>query len=163
MSTLEWLEALSYVVTIVGLPLAIVVFIMEQRKERQNDDEEVYLKLSDSYTKFLQLCLQHADLGLMSRDRTPADLSPEQIERRNILFEILVSLFEQAYLLVYEVDMGTQTARLWQTWEDYMRAWCLRADFRELLPALLEGEDPDFCRHILAISREEAGKQPGKV
>ncbi len=31
-----WLEGLSYVVTVVGLPLAIVVFLVEQRRERAN-------------------------------------------------------------------------------------------------------------------------------
>ena len=35
-SPLEWLEALSYLVTIVGLPFAIGVFLFEQREERQN-------------------------------------------------------------------------------------------------------------------------------
>ena len=61
-----------------------------------------------------------------------------------MLFEILVSIFERAYILVYEERMGRQSARLWSTWEDYMRAWCRRGDFREVLPQLLEGEDPDF-------------------
>ena len=32
MTTLEWLEALSYVVTIIGLPFAIIVFLQERRK-----------------------------------------------------------------------------------------------------------------------------------
>ena len=32
--TLQWLEALSYIVTIVGLPLAIVVFVLDRRRER---------------------------------------------------------------------------------------------------------------------------------
>lgn len=47
MTVLETWEFLSYVVTVVGLPFAIVVFMFEQRKERQNEDEEVYQRLSD--------------------------------------------------------------------------------------------------------------------
>lgn len=34
MSVMEWLEAASYFVTIVGLPLAIAVFVHERRRER---------------------------------------------------------------------------------------------------------------------------------
>jgi hypothetical protein len=45
MDTLQWLEALSYLVTIVGLPLAIVVFILARRRDRQNDEEEIFLRL----------------------------------------------------------------------------------------------------------------------
>jgi hypothetical protein len=164
MSALEWLEAASYVVTIIGLPLAIAVFLHEQRKERQNDDEELYLQLANEYERFLRLCLENADLRLTTSDpdtRTP--LSPEQAERRDVLFEILISLFERAYILVYEESMNRQTARLWQTWEDYMRAWVRRIDFRERLPVLLEGEDPDFVAHIrrLAEAKEPGVSGPG--
>ena len=42
MQSLETLELLSYLVTIVGFPLAIFVFIYEQRRERENEEESVY-------------------------------------------------------------------------------------------------------------------------
>jgi len=149
---LEWLEALSYVVTIIGLPFAIWIFIAEQRKERLNDDEELYLQLSNDYDKFLKLVLDNADLKLLTNKGRLLELTAEQRERRDILFEILIALFERAYILVYEDDMKGQTARLWQTWEDYMIDWCSREDFRERLPDLLKGEDPDFQRHILNLA-----------
>ena len=156
MTTLEWLEALSYVVTIIGLPFAIVVFVQERRKERQNDDEELYLQLSDEYAKFLRLVLDHADLHLITRSQPASPFTSEQIERRNVLFELLISIFERAYILVYDERMGRQASRLWQTWADYIREWCRRPDFRELLPSLLQGEDPDFQSYIQKIATEEA-------
>lgn len=156
MTTLEWLEAFSYVVTIVGLPFAIVVFLQERRKERQNDDEELYLQLSDEYAKFLRLMLEHADLHLITRSHPATPFTSEQIERRNVLFELLISIFERAYILVYDERMGRHASRLWQTWADYIRDWCRRPDFRELLPVLLQGEDPDFQSYIRKIANEEA-------
>ncbi len=159
MTTMEWLEALSYAVTIIGLPLAIYVFFREQQKERQNDDEEVYLQLSDDYAKFLRLVIENADLRLITQLRPDQPLTPEQIERRNILFELLIAIFERAYILVYEDRMSRQAARLWQTWVDYMREWCARPDFRELLPELLQGEDPEFQAYIQTIAKEEAGSR----
>jgi hypothetical protein len=155
----EWWEIASYVVTVIGLPLAIWVFIAEQRKERQNDDDEVYQRLSAEYTEFLKLVLENADLRLMSTS-TAGPITDEQRERRWVLFSILISLFERAYLLVYEEDLGAQNRRLWQSWEDYMREWLRRADFREALPRLLEGEDPDFAAHIGKLAAEEAAR-PG--
>lgn len=155
MTPLEMLEALSYVVTIIGLPFAIVVFIKEQRKERQNDDEERYLQLSDEYSKFLRLVLDNADLHLMTQTEPERPFNSDQIERRNILFEVLIAIFERAYILVYEDQMSRQATRLWQTWADYMREWCRRPDFRELLPVLLQGEDPEFQAYILKIAAEE--------
>ena len=36
LTLLQWMEGASYVVTIVGLPFAILVFLHEQHRERQN-------------------------------------------------------------------------------------------------------------------------------
>lgn len=161
MTWMEWLEAGSYIMTIVALPFAIVVFIHEQRKERVKEDEEIYQRLADEYSEFLQLVLQHPDLRLMGEPQQAINLSDEQIERRNILFDILVSLFERAFILVYEVGMDRQAARLWQSWEDWMRAWCRRADFRSQLPSLLLGEDADFSAYIGRIASEEGAPLVG--
>lgn len=156
MTLLEQLEALSYIVTIVGLPMAIFVYLRDQRKERKNEEEEVYVRLSDQYAAFLQLVLANADLQLSTRETLATPPTPEQQERRRVLFEILVSLFERAYILVYEEHMDKEELRLWASWEDYMREWCARRDFREALPALLRGEDPDFAAYIQKIADEES-------
>jgi hypothetical protein len=157
----EGWELASFVVTVFGLPLAIIVFLWEQRRERQNDEEQLYQRLSDDYADFLKLVLEHADLRLMHGPDTDEALTAEQCERKEVLFEILVALFERAYILVYEEKMSRQTARLWASWEDYMRSWCARADFRARLPDLLAGEDPDFVACLKKIACEMAS-QPGK-
>jgi len=155
MTLLETLELASYVVTVVGFPFAIGVFIAEQRKERQNEEEESFQSLSNSYTDFLRLVLEHPDLRLRSVDATP-DLTAEQHERMLVLFDILISLFERAYILLYEDPMPLHRERQWHSWDDYMREWCRRADFRARLPELLGGEDPGFVDYIERIAREEA-------
>jgi hypothetical protein len=153
-------EVLSYVVTVVGLPLAILVFLYEQRKERDNEEEEVYQLLADNYQDFLKVALDNPDLRLFSAEAAHT-LSVEQRERRLILLSMLVSLFERAYLLLHEDTMSSKQARRWGSWEDYMREWCRRADFREALPALLTGEDPDFAKYITQL--KEAEKSAGSV
>lgn len=147
-------ELLSYMVTVVGLPFAIVVFIFEQRRERANEEEELYQRLSDEYAEFCKLIIDNADLRLRTQKKSPPTLSPEQEERRLLLFEMLVALFERAYILVYADKMNKQQRRLWQSWDDYMHDWCEHDDFRSQLPRLLTGEDEDFCRHILRVSAE---------
>ena len=130
MTWLQWAEALSYIVTVFGLPMAIVVFMYEQRHERQGEEEELYQRLSDEYTAFLKLVLANPDLQLLRKQARTEPLTDEQSERKFVIFNILVSLFERAYLLVYEEKMDKQTKRLWLSWEDYMREWCRRKDFR---------------------------------
>jgi hypothetical protein len=155
MSLLEILEMLSYLVTVVGLPLAIATYVLEQRKERRNEEEEIFQRLSDEYREFLKLVLDNADLHLLRREGVQKELTEEQKERRLAIFGILISLFERAYLLVYEEKMDKQTRRMWQSWEDYMREWVRRADFRDALPTLLEGEDEEFTLYINRLMNEE--------
>ena len=150
----DWMELASFVVTVVGLPFAIAVFIFEQRRERANEEEEIYLKLSDDYGRFMELVLQNADLKLRTTSRV-LELSEAQIDRRHALYTILVSLFERAYVLVYEEKMDRKQARMWASWEDFMREWCRREDFRLALPELLHGEDADFAAAISTIAAEE--------
>src|SRR5688572_22459022 len=152
----ETWELLSYVVTVIGLPFALLVFIYEQRKERRNEDEEIFQRLSDEYREFLKLVLDNADLQLLRRGGAPPVLTPEQQERRFVIFGILISLFERAYLLVYEHDLDKQARRLWRSWEDYMREWVRRADFRAALPELLQGEDEEFTDYIKQLAAAEA-------
>lgn len=151
MINLESWELLSYIVTVFGLPLAIFSFLWEQRKERENEEEAVYQLLSDAYTDFLKLVMTNPDIRLHSQ-RPTTDLNEEQLERKLVLFEILISLFERAYLLAYEDNMTGKQLRRWASWDDYMREWCHREDFQQMLPRLLQGEDPDFCAYIQKLT-----------
>jgi len=156
--TLETWELLSYVVTVVGLPLAIAVFLYEKRKERENEDEEVYQLLSDNYQDFQKVALANPDLRLFSSEET-VQLTKEQKERMLIIFDMLVSLFERAYLLMYDEKMTPEQLRRWHSWEDYMRDWCRRADFRAALLMLLEGEDPAFVAYLRELLRSNGASR----
>lgn len=147
---MEFWELASYVVTVIGLPFAVVVFFLDQRKERENEDEAIWLQLSDAYIDFLKVVLEHPDLQLRSKGATP-DLTEEQQVRMRIIFDMLVSLFERAYLLVYAPDMDAKQKRRWHSWEDYMLEWLEREDFYHLLPELMRGEDPDFVAYIMHL------------
>ena len=162
MTLMELLGVLSQLVTIIGLPLAIFIFVYEQRRERQNEEEEIYQLLSDGYNDFLKLALENPDLRLMSPTATP-DLTEEQQERTHAMFAILVSHFERAYLFAYEEEMSERKLRRWRSWEDFMREWCRREDFRLRLPQLLPGEDPEFARLLERIAREEEAAIAGTV
>jgi hypothetical protein len=155
---MNWLEALSYVVTILGFPAAIFVFLYEQRQRHANEESELHRNLSEEYDNFLRLVLDNADLLLLKRSVPPPDLTEEQLERKEVLFRMLVSLFEKAYIILYQDNMSGDAARRWLSWEDDMREWCQREDFRKALAGLLEGEDEAFSRHIKRIADKEAVK-----
>ena len=157
----DFWEAASFVVTVFGLPYAIFIFLHEQRRERDADDEEAYQLLQNAYNDFLKIVLANPDLKL--RTTAPnADLTDEQRERMLIIFEMLIALFERAYIVAYEPDLSGVALRRWNSWDDYMREWCRRDDFYALMPQLLRGEDPDFSAYIRRVAEEErAGGRGG--
>jgi hypothetical protein len=149
-------ETASFIVTVFGLPFAIFLFLYEQRKERDSEDEEAYQMLQNAYNDFLKIVLDNPDLQLRSAAMR-TDMSDEQRERMLIIFEMLIALFERAYIVSYEPDLKGVALRRWNSWDDYMREWGRREDFFYLLPQLLRGEDPDFAAYIRRVADEEHG------
>jgi hypothetical protein len=156
MDVKDLFELASYIVTVIGLPFAIAIFFYEQRKERENEEEEQYQHLSDAYNDFLKVVLAHADLQLRTHEPLP-NPSAEQRERMLVIFDMLISLFERAFLVAYKDDMDATERRRWNSWDDYMREWCRRDDFFNALPLLLRGEDPAFQAYIKRLAQEERG------
>jgi hypothetical protein len=155
----DYWETASFIVTACGLPFAIFLFLFEQRKERDAEDEEAYQLLQDAYNDFLKIVLDNPDLQLRSMTAR-TDMTPEQRERALIIFEMLIALFERAYIVSYQPDLRGVALRRWNSWDDYMREWCQREDFYYLLPQLLRGEDPDFAGYIRNLADQE---RPGKL
>jgi hypothetical protein len=152
----DFWEIASYVVTVIGLPLAIAVFLYEQRKERRNEEDEVYQLLSDAYNDFLKVVIDNPDLRLRS-NTVPPDRSPEQQERMLAIFDMLISLLERAYLTAWTPEMTAEQKRRWNSWEDFMREWIRRDDFYYRLPELLRGEDPEFAACLRRLAEQERG------
>ena len=149
-------ELWSFIVTTLGLPFGIGIFLWQQRKERENEDEEGYQLLSDAYNDFLKVVLAHPDLQLRSNEPLQ-NRSSEQNERMLVVFDMLISLFERAYLVAYKPTMSEEERRRWNSWDDYMREWCRRDDFYNAMPLLLRGEDPDFQAYIRRVATQERG------
>lgn len=156
MTWLEAFELASYIVTIVGLPFAVWVFMKQERAERENEEEEAYLLLATAYNDFLKVVLANADLQLRSKAGLDAPTA-EQRERMLVIYDMLISMFERAYLVAYKDEMTAQERRRWNSWDDYMREWCQRDDFFYALPQLLRGEDPGFQAYIQRVAQEERG------
>lgn len=146
-SFLELMELLSYVATVIGIPLAIVTFMAQERKERQSEQEEIYDQLMDHYDDIKEKLFEYPELD--QHDTALTD--PESFRRQRILYEMLISLFERAFILLHgETDPAYR--RMWNSWIDYIEYWTSRPNFREALPDMMRGEDPDFTAFIAKLT-----------
>ena len=140
---LDWFEFLSYVATVVGIPMALFVFMFEERKQRQAAQEEIYDKLMEHYSRIQEKLFEHPEL-----DQHDAPLPDAEAARRQyILYEMVVSLFERSFILLAG-ERDPAYRRMWNSWEDYIGEWTARPNFRAALPRLIKGEDPDFAAYL---------------
>ena len=77
MSIFSGSKFLSFVVTVIGLPFAILVFLWDQRRERQNEEEEIYQRLSDEYSGFLKLVLESSISQILQQKGPVVELTRE--------------------------------------------------------------------------------------
>ncbi len=144
---LQWMELLSYVATVIGIPMAMVIFVLQEKKERQNEQEEIYDKLMGHYTEIQEKLFEHPELDVHDKPHE----NPEDARRQYILYQMVVSLFERSYILIAsETDPAYQ--RMWNSWVDYIREWITHPNFRAALPRLMEGEDKEFVAYMAQLS-----------
>lgn len=153
-------ELLSYIVTVLGLPCAIFAIWREMRVERSNEakeieqrEDEIYVELSQQYSAFLEAVLNAPELDLMSNSPVQTSLSPAAQQKKFVYYEMLIALFERAYILLFEEGASGNTLRRWLSWEDYIKWWLKKPDFCTYIVDALEGEDPDFAAYILRLTK----------
>lgn len=146
-SFLEWMELLSYVATVVGIPFALWTFIVQEKKERQNEQEEIYDKLMAHYAEIQEKLFEYPELD----EHAHPLLDPEAARRQDILYEMLVSLFERSYILLSD-ETDPAYRRMWNSWLDYIQIWSARPNFRAALPGMMRGEDPYFTAFMAKLT-----------
>lgn len=150
MTVLQAVELLHHAVQIVGLPFAVFVFLRQQRQALRNEEAQLFQGLLDQYVAFSHLLVQNADLGILSRKGAGRPLTDEQEERRTVLFDALVTMFERAFVLLHPRSHRPEIGRLWAPWGRNMGEWLAREDFARSLPELLTGVDEEFRSYVLA-------------
>ena len=143
---------------VLGIPVgcwAVWSWVVEQRREARDRDQKLYLDLNEAYQLFLDRMLENPDIWT----ETKIGNNVERETRRRILYEKLIAVFEQAFLLLFFEDKPSEEIiRLQASWTDFMRFWATRDDFRQMLPILLEGEDPDFAAYLTGVCEGKSGR-----
>ncbi len=140
---IEVLALAATVITALSFPLALWAFVREAKMRRLERDVATYSDLSAEYREFLKLCIEHTDLHIYEYKSSAAEqLSEEQKVQKIIMLDILVSLFEGAFLK-YSTASTEVRKRQWTGWDSYVRDWCKREDFRVAWNTSLNMEEYD--------------------
>jgi hypothetical protein len=102
---LDYLDAASKIIVILGLPLAYFQYKRTKRKEKRDREYGTYNALDEKYLEFQKLCLEHPYLNIFDiPDKAPEELNEKHEKEELILFTMLFSIFERAYLLYSDQD-----------------------------------------------------------
>ncbi|MBD8872006.1 hypothetical protein [Rhodanobacter sp. DHB23] len=133
------------------IQFAIVAFaglgIYWQLKKANEDRENVtYDSLDTRFTRFLECCSKYPELEVYNPARNNWDeLCPQQYRRQLILYQILVSIMERAYILYSDthIAQSKMRERQWKGWNDYMKSYAKSPTFQHAWNVEAIGEDMD--------------------
>lgn len=61
----QYLEIATFIITILGVPFAIFMYLDEQKSQRAEREYGTYDALDDKYIELQQLCLQYPKLDIL--------------------------------------------------------------------------------------------------
>lgn len=143
-----WLEVLSYVSVILGIPIGL--FRMSRTAKREQLDREygTYNALDEKYLEFLGLCFDHPHLDIFElRDSAASELTPIQKKQELIAFSMLFSIMERAYLM-YSDQTSDIKKRQWSGWQNYLIDYCGRVNFRAAWQVCGDQFDTRFVNYV---------------
>jgi len=146
---LSYLDAISKIVIILGLPLAFIQYRVTKRKEKRDREYGTYNALDEKYLEFQNLCLQFPYLDVFDiPDKKPIDLSDEQKKEELILFTMLISIFERSYLL-YNDQRSSIKEKQWLGWDTYIKSFCKRSNFLSAWKISGQTFDKEFEQYMV--------------
>lgn len=148
-------ELTSYLVTIIGFPLAISVFYFERKQDHEDDKLKAFSESSDRYVDFLTLIINYPSFDLFPQAQAkPVDLTAEESNVESSLIAILIDMFEKAYVLYHD---GSECIhqKQWSGWQATISSYCGRQNFIREWSVIGEQFDKDFVNHINILMEDQ--------
>lgn len=126
----QYLEVTTFIITILGVPAAIIIYLKEQKSQRTEREYGTFDALDNKYIEIQQLCLDHPELDVFdSPFADPQKLSEEQKKQEEAILLIRISIFERAFLM-YQRATSQPKKDQWEGWELEIKEWLARINFR---------------------------------
>lgn len=143
-----YLEMTTYVITILGVPFALYMYIDEQKTQRAEREYGTYDALDDKYIELQQLCLQYSKLDIFDTPfENPNKLSEEEQKQEEAILLIRVSIFERAFLM-YQREANQAKKDQWDGWKIEIIEWLERKNFNEIWSIHKQYYDKQFVQYF---------------
>ena len=128
----QYLEIITFLITILGLPFALYIYINEQKAQRAEREYGTYDALDDKYIELQQLCIQYPKLDIFDTPFVnPNILTEEDQKQEEAILLIRISIFERAFLM-YQREAAKAKTNQWEGWEIDILEWLERKNFNDI-------------------------------
>lgn len=148
----EWFELLSYAATIIGIPLAILIYYNDKIKERKLREKEALFTSHSLYVDYLKICLENPELNIYNSLYSENKLSSEE-KKELIIFEILFTYLESTFLY-YEDQSDKVKRKRWDGWLNYIKDFSEQENFRKAWELTNGQWDEDFMKMMNSIIKK---------
>ncbi len=148
----EVLEIIANLATILGVPIAIIIFLREKRRDREENAIRAFETVDDKYSDFLELCSKYPHLHCYLYSDDTIELSEEERIQRINLYEILICVFERGFVFYNNQPAKIKTIQ-WKGWNDYTGKWLEKESFKEAWNLVKATYDTDFVKFMDSIQK----------
>jgi hypothetical protein len=143
----QYFEFATFIITILGVPAAIFIYLKEQKLQREENEYGTYDALDDKYIDLQQLCLEYPELDIFDTPyETPKELNEEQKKQEEAILLIRISIFERAFLM-YRRSPSKSKLDQWEGWDIEIKEWLERDNFRKVWEEQSPYFDKAFADH----------------
>ena len=151
----QYADLVQAVVVIFGIPGAILAFLRERRKDREERQREritqafqILQQIEGRFLDFVRISLQHIELDVSD---FPVSEFPDADKRRELMMlEALLLTMEHAYLLYHGAPAELRD-QAWPAWETYIKKWAVRKNFIEAWHLTSDAWEPRFSKYMNGI------------
>ncbi|NOZ63328.1 MAG: hypothetical protein GXO74_16865 [Calditrichaeota bacterium] len=144
---IKLLEILSYLITILGVPAAIFVYLKEQRLQREEREYGTFDALDNKYIELQELCLNYPDLDIFDTPlKKQKTLTEKERKQEEAILLIRISIFERAFLMYQRVTSKVKKDQ-WEGWDIEIREWLDRKNFKDIWSIHKKYFDKKFVEH----------------
>lgn len=104
--------------------------------------------MDEKYLEYQDLCIRYPYLDIFDvPDSHPIELNEKQKKEELIAFTMLISIFERAFLMYHDQSSDLKSKQ-WSGWNEYIKSYCERKNFRIAWKICGSSFDSDFQEFV---------------
>ena len=144
----EIISLLADIATALGIPIAIIAFLIDRHRIRREQELETFRNLSDKYFEYLKVVFENPELSTTETEWVKKhSKDDDQNPRQGILVQLAVNMIEAAFYF-YQGHRSSFRKKQWSGWDEYLEEWCSHPTFIDMWPSLIKQYDEKFQDHV---------------